>query len=82
MCAGPPDGAVGCWRKVTRSQGGARRGASERQYRAITGDVERLRLLAGPLPATSGDWQDLYGMQEVWGSNPHSSTFLQLKGML
>jgi len=59
---------------VTSSRRGARGGASERRHRAVTGDVERLRLLVEPHPATSGYWLDLYGMQEVWGSNPHSST--------
>ena len=45
------------------------------------GDMGRLKLLVGPLPAMSGDWLDLYGMQEVWGSNPHSSTFPQVKDL-
>jgi hypothetical protein len=79
---GPPDGAVGADGTVTSSRWGAREGASERRYRAVTGDVERVRLLVEPHPATSGYWLDLYGMQEVWGSNPHSSTFLQVKRML
>jgi hypothetical protein len=42
---------------------GARRGASGRQYRAITGDVGRLKLLVEPLPATSSCWLGLHGMQ-------------------
>ena len=53
---------------------GARRGASGRRYQAITSGMERLKLLVEPLPATSSDWLDLHGMQEVRGSNPRSST--------
>ena len=58
---------------------GARRGASEQRYRAMPGDVQRLRLLVEPRPATLRNDKDLYGMQEVRGSNPLSSTHLQLK---
>jgi hypothetical protein len=50
------------------------------------GDVrpQRARAFAGERPAErrrapSGDGPGLYGMQEVRGSNPLSSTYLQLK---
>jgi hypothetical protein len=58
----------------TLTAGGARRGASERRYQAATGDVQRLKLLVEPHPATSRNNKYLYGMQEVRGSNPLSST--------
>ena len=40
--------------------------------------MERLKLLVEPLAATSSDWLDLHGMQEVRGSNPRSSTFFRV----
>jgi hypothetical protein len=49
---------------------GSKRGASERRYQAMPGDVQRLTLLAEPHTATLRDGKDLYGMQEVRGSNP------------
>src|ERR1700689_1661063 len=61
------------------SRWGAKRGASERRYQATPGDVQPLTLLAEPHPAILRDDKDLYGMQEVRGSNPLSSTFQQLK---
>jgi hypothetical protein len=67
LCMDPPNRAAGRWRSGDEQPPGARRGANKRQYRAITGDVERLKLLAGPHPATSGYGLDLHGMQEVWG---------------
>lgn len=68
--------AAGRWRNGDEQPPGARRGASKRQYRATTGDVERLRLLVEPHPTTSGYWLDLYlyGMQRVRSSNLRSST--------
>jgi hypothetical protein len=48
----------------------ASRGASERRYEAMTGDVQRLKLLAEPHTATLRNDKDSYGMQEVRGSNP------------
>jgi integrase len=45
-----------------------------RQYRAMTGDVQRLKLLVEPLLATSSHALELQGMQEVRGSNPRGST--------
>jgi hypothetical protein len=53
---------------------GSKWGASERRYRAMASDVWRLKLLVEPHPATSRNSKDLYGMQEVRGSNPLSST--------
>jgi hypothetical protein len=47
---------------------GARRGASERRSRAITSDIERLKLLVERHPATSGDGPNLYGMQGIYWS--------------
>jgi len=44
---------------------GARRGASGWRYRAITSGMERLELLVEPLAATSSDWPDLHGMQNL-----------------
>jgi hypothetical protein len=40
----------------------------------MPGDAQRLTLLAEPHPAAMRDGKDLYGMQEVRGSNPLSST--------
>jgi hypothetical protein len=40
----------------------------------MSGDAQRLTLLAEPHPATLRDGKDLNGMQEVRGSNPLSST--------
>jgi hypothetical protein len=40
----------------------------------MPGDVQRLKRLVEPHPATLRDDKDLYGMQEVRGSNPLSST--------
>jgi len=48
---------------MPRSQWGARRGASGRQYRAMTGDVQRLKLLVEPLLATSSHALELHGIQ-------------------
>jgi hypothetical protein len=45
----------------TGSRRGAKRGASERRYQAMPGDVQRLALLAEPHPATLRDGKDLYG---------------------
>ena len=45
----------------------------------MPGDVQRLKLLVGPYPATLRYGKFLYGMQKVRGSNPLSSTFSQLK---
>ena len=53
---------------------GAKRGASEQRYRAMPGDVQRLKLPVEPRPATLRYDKVLYGMQEVRGSNPLSST--------
>ena len=61
---------------------GAKRGANEWRYQAAAGNVQRLKLLAGPHPATLRNDKDLYGMQKVRGSNPLSSTFSQLRAML
>jgi len=41
---------------------------------AAPGDVKRMKLLAGPHVATFGYRLVSYGMQEVRGSNPRSST--------
>src|ERR1035441_2302955 len=57
-----------------RSRRGARRGARERRYRATAGDVQRLKRLVEPHPAALRNDKVLYGMQEVRGSNPLSST--------
>ncbi len=46
---------------------GARRGASERRLWDTSGDMQRLKLLVEPLPATSSHGSGLYGMQEVRG---------------
>ena len=67
--AGLVDGAAP--RKPGR---GARRGASERRCRATSSDMQRLKLLVEPLPATPSHGSGLYGMQKVRGSNPLSST--------
>ena len=40
---------------------GAKRGASERRYQAMPGDVQRLKLLAGPHPAMFSHKRNLYG---------------------
>ena len=48
-------------------------GASGRRYGATSSDMQRLKLLVEPLPATSSHGSGLYGMQEVRGSNPLSS---------
>src|SRR5450755_2989726 len=53
-----------------RTVRGARRGASERRYQATASDIGRLKLLVEPHAATSRNNKDLYGMQEVRGSNP------------
>ena len=57
---------------------GAKRGASERRYQAMPGEVQRLKLLAGPHPAMFSHKRNLYGMQEVRGSNPLSSTHFRV----
>jgi len=56
---------------------GAKRGASEQRYQAMPGDVQRLKLLVEPHPATLRNNKDLYGMQKVRGSNPLSSTIFR-----
>jgi len=59
---------------VRMASRGARRGASERRYQATASDVQRLKLLAEPHPAMFCLKRNLYGMQEVRGSNllaPH-----------
>jgi hypothetical protein len=53
---------------------GAKRGASDRRLQATTSDVGREKPLAGQCQATPGHPRCPHGMQEVWGSNPHSST--------
>ena len=53
---------------------GSKTGASERRYRAMASDIQRSKLLVEPHPATLRNSKDLYGMQEVRGSNPLSST--------
>src|SRR6266700_4936408 len=53
---------------------GARRGASERRYQAMPGDVQRLKLLVEPHPATFCPKRNLYGKQKVRGSKSLSST--------
>src|ERR1039457_4945333 len=57
-----------------RTARGARRGASERRYQATGSDIGRLKLLVEPHPAILCLKRNLYGMQEVRGSNPLSST--------
>lgn len=47
--------------------GGARQGVGGRRYRAITGDVGRLKLLVELLPTTFCHWLELYGIQEARG---------------
>src|ERR1035437_9652969 len=69
-CAWPRIQCLTC----PRSRRGARRGASERRYRATAGDVQRLKRLVEPHPAALRNDKVLYGMQEVRGSNPLSST--------
>ena len=69
------DGEQGSHRAARDKPGwGAKRGASERRYQAMPGAVQRLKLLVEPHPATLRDDKVLYGMQEVRGSNPLSST--------
>src|SRR6266487_7091279 len=43
--------------------------------------MERLTLLAEPLPATSSHWLGLHGMQEARGSSPLSSTGKRTKSI-
>jgi hypothetical protein len=66
---------------LVQSSRGARRGASEQRFRVTAAHVQRLKCLVEPHPATSRNNKYLNGMQEVWGSNPLSSTFSQLRGM-
>jgi hypothetical protein len=53
---------------------GSRRGASDRRRWAVPGDVWRMKLLVRRHVATFGYRLVSYGMQEVRGSNPRSST--------
>ncbi len=53
---------------------GSKRGASDRRSWAAQGDVRRMKLLVRRHVATVGYRLDSYGMQEVRGSNPRSST--------
>ena len=38
---------------------------AQRRYQAMPGEVQRLKLLAGPHPAMFSHKRNLYGMQEV-----------------
>ena len=53
---------------------GSKRGASDGRCRAAAGDVRRMNWLVRLHVATVSYRLNSYGMQEVWGSNPHSST--------
>src|ERR1700730_13582554 len=74
-----PRGSNGAHKGAARDKPsrGAKRGAREGRYQATPGDVQRLKLLAEPHPATLRYGKDLYGMQEVRGSNPLSSTLFR-----
>src|SRR5260370_374429 len=61
---------------------GARRGASERRSRAITSDIERLKLLVERHPATSGDGPNLYGMQAIYWSRKALTSIWTANGSL
>jgi hypothetical protein len=67
-------GGLAVARRARNPGRGARREASEQPYQAMPGDVQRLKLLAEPHPATLRYDKFLYGMQKVRGSNPLSST--------
>jgi hypothetical protein len=43
-------------------------------FRVAPGCPASLYWLVTPGSRRSGTWRGLHGMQEVWGSNPHSST--------
>lgn len=68
-----------CHPIVGMASRGARRGASGRRYRATSSDMQRLKLLVEPHPAILRDDEYLYGMQEVRGSNPLSSTIFPVQ---
>ena len=53
---------------------GSKRGANDGRCRAAPGDVRRMKLLVRRHVATVGYRLGSYGMQEVRGSNPRSST--------
>jgi hypothetical protein len=53
---------------------GEQEGASDRRWWAPLGDVWRMKRLVRPHVATVGHRLGSYGMQEVRGSNPRSST--------
>src|SRR6266568_714193 len=64
------------------SQVGSQRAATPGDARPCPATEAPGERRAGPRLATPSDRRSLYGMQEVWGSNPHSSTFPQLKEYL
>jgi hypothetical protein len=77
--------AASCWRcgagpivavrqAAARLALGSKRGASGRRQRAVLGDVRRMKVLVRRHMATVGYRLVSYGMQEVRGSNPRSST--------
>jgi hypothetical protein len=77
-CASPKaQRLAGCIKSV-----GRKRGASERRHQAKPSGVQLLKLLVESHTAISRDDKFLYGMQEVRGSNPLSSTFSQVIGMI
>jgi hypothetical protein len=75
-----PYGIVAVGRKQLEADPGSKRGASDRRWWAVPGDVRRMKLLVRRHVATVGYWLGSYGMQEVRGSNPRSSTS-QLKAI-
>jgi hypothetical protein len=60
--------------KMAKELRGARSGARSQRFGTTVGDSRPTKLLVEPPLATPGHGLELHGMQEVWGSNPHSST--------